>query len=64
MTGKQNVIPAERVSLPAHVDMCATRYASLDARLKRVEYLIYALFAILLFGEGTVVEVVKRLVGK
>lgn len=64
MNGASNLVPVERTSLPAHVDMCAQRYASLNARMKRVECLIYALIVFLMLGEGTVLEVVKRLVGK
>lgn len=60
MTGSS---PSERISLEAHVDLCAQRYDALRSRLNRVEYAIYALIAILLIGDGTVLEVVKRLVG-
>lgn len=56
--------PSERTSLGAHVDLCATRYADLRSRLTRLEYLIYAVLVFLMMGEGTVIEVVKRLVGK
>lgn len=52
---------SERQSLPVHVDMCEQRYRGLAARLQRVEYILYAIVALLLFGEGTVVDVVRRL---
>lgn len=53
---------SERKSLPVHVDMCQQRYSALEARMRRVEYVLYGIAVLLLFGEGTVMEVVKRLI--
>ncbi|MGQ0664383.1 MAG: hypothetical protein ACT4P2_12565 [Pseudomonadota bacterium] len=51
----------ERDSLPAHVSLCALRYAALERRLARVEWGLYAVIGLLLLGEGTVVDVIMRL---
>lgn len=53
---------SERKSLPVHVDMCEQRYRVLEARMRRIEYVLYGIAALLVFGEGTVMEVVKRLI--
>lgn len=39
--------PSERTSLTAHVDLCALRYNALESRLKRLEWLIYAILVVL-----------------
>jgi len=50
--------------LAVHEAICAERWKQAEARLKRIERVLLALVVLLLFGEGTVVEVVKRLVVK
>jgi len=52
---------SERVDLGTHVDLCATRYRGVEARLKRVELMLYGIFLLLLLGEGTIGDLVKRL---
>lgn len=53
--------------IETHEAVCAERYKALDTRLsnganrmQRIEYVLYAVVALLMFGEGTVVETVKR----
>jgi hypothetical protein len=50
--------------LAVHEAICAERWKQAEARLKRIEFVLLAIVVLLLFGEGTVVEVVKRLVVK
>jgi hypothetical protein len=50
--------------LAVHEAICAERWKQTEARLKRIELVLLAIVVLLLFGEGTVVEVVKRLVVK
>jgi len=50
--------------LAVHEAICAERWKQTDARRKRMELVLVAIVLLLLFGEGTVVEVVKRLLVK
>ena len=50
--------------LAVHEAICAERWKQTEARLKRIELVLIAIVLLLLFGEGTVLEVVKRLVAK
>ena len=50
--------------LAVHEAICAERWSAAAARLKRIEIVLIAIVLLLLFGEGTVLEVVKRLVAK
>ena len=50
--------------LAVHEAICAERWKHADATLKRIELVLIAIVLLLLFGEGTVLEVVKRLVAK
>ena len=50
--------------LAVHEAICAERWKQTEARLKRIELVLLAIVVLLLFGEGTVVEVIKRLVVK
>lgn len=50
--------------LAVHEAICAERWKQAEGRLKRIELVLLAIVVLLLFGEGTVVEVVKRLVVK
>ena len=50
--------------LAVHEAICAERWKQAETRLKRIELVLLAIVVLLLFGEGTVVEVVKRLVVK
>jgi hypothetical protein len=51
----------ERTSLPAHVDLCELRYRSLERRMSRVEYSIYALVALMIFGRDHLIDVLRLL---
>jgi hypothetical protein len=50
--------------LAVHEAVCAERWKQAEARLKRIELVLIAIVLLLLFGEGTVLEVVKRLATK
>jgi hypothetical protein len=50
--------------LAVHEAVCAERWKQAEARLKRIELVLIAIVLLLLFGEGTVLEVVKRLLAK
>lgn len=51
----------ERSSLGTHVELCALRYEGLKKRLARIEYVLFGIVLLLLFGQGTVTEIAKRL---
>ena len=55
--------PSERDNLEAHVDLCEQRYSDLYRRMSRVEYWLAGIALLLLIGEGTVADLVKRLFG-
>ena len=50
--------------LAVHEAVCAERWKQAEARLKRIELVLIAIVFLLLLGEGTALEVVKRLVAK
>lgn len=50
--------------LAVHEAICAERYAGITRRLDVLTYILGALVLLLLIGEGTVLDVVKRLMGK
>jgi len=47
--------------LSTHEALCALQWKAANARLARIEYALIGIVLLLLFGEGTVLEVVKRL---
>ncbi len=51
-------------SLAVHEAVCAERWKQTLARLGRIEAVLAAIVLLLLFGEGSVVSVVKRLIGE
>jgi hypothetical protein len=51
----------ERTSLSTHVDLCELRYRQLDGRVKRIEYAVYALFALIMFGREHLIDVLRLL---
>ena len=55
--------PSERDNLAAHVDLCGQRYGEIRTRLMRLEVWLGAITLLLLIGEGTVTDVVRRLIG-
>lgn len=55
--------PSERDNLGAHVDLCGQRYGEIRAGLKRLEVWLAAITLLLLIGEGTAADVIRRLIG-
>lgn len=56
--------------LSVHEAICATRYDGIQARfdegskrMTKIEYLLYAVIVLVLFGPGVAAEFVKRLLG-
>ena len=49
--------------LAVHEAVCAERWKQASDRLARIEIVLAAIVLLLLIGEGSVVAVVKRLVG-
>lgn len=65
--GRGRILTAdiEAKDLPAHVAACSVRYRGIDARLKRIEHLIWG-WIVLIGGGGAwviskLVEIVERL---
>ncbi len=50
--------------LAVHEAVCSERWKQTETRLKRIELVLIAIVLLLLLGEGTVLEVVKRLIAK
>lgn len=53
-----------------HEAICAQRYESIqktladgDKRMTKIEYLLYALILVVLFGPGVAAEFIKKLLG-
>jgi len=53
-----------------HEAICAQRYESIqktlaegDKRMTKIEYLLYALIVVVLFGPGVAAEFIKKLLG-
>jgi hypothetical protein len=53
-----------------HEAICAQRYEAIeksfiagDKRMTRIEYLLYALMVVVLFGPGVAAEFIKKLLG-
>jgi len=56
--------------LAVHEAVCAERYEAIqktladgDKRMNKIEYLLYAVMACVLFGPGVAAEFVKKLLG-
>jgi hypothetical protein len=47
--------------IAVHEAVCAERWKSADKRLQRIEWILTAIVTLLMIGEGSVVEVIKRL---
>lgn len=63
-------IDATDARLSTHEEVCAMRYQRITeqfeagkARMDKMEYLIYAVLAAVLFGPGAAAEFFKRLIG-
>jgi len=53
-----------------HVAVCSERYAAIekaftegDKRMTRIEYLLYAVIVLVLFGPGVAADFVRKLLG-
>lgn len=49
--------------LDGHEDLCAERYKGILTRTTRLEYILWGIIALLLIGDGTVLDLMKRLAG-
>lgn len=56
--------------LSVHEAICASRYESIQARfddgskrMTKIEYLLYAVIVLVLFGPGVAADFVKKLIG-
>lgn len=63
-------IDATEARLDTHEQVCAMRYAKInetlehgDKRMTKIEYLLYAVMAIVLLGPGVGAEFFKKLIG-
>lgn len=64
------LISTTEAKLMTHEEVCAQRYASIqqsfeagDKRMTKIEYLLYAVIAAVLFGPGVAAEFVKNIIG-
>lgn len=65
-----NHVDATDARLQTHEEICALRYESIQKsfesgrrRMSRIEYILYALITITLFGPGFAAEFVKKILG-
>ena len=65
-----NTIDATDARLSTHEEICALRYAKIneslekgDLRMNKIEYLLYAVMAVVLLGPGVGAEFFKKLLG-
>jgi len=64
------MVPEVESKLLSHEQVCAQRYEAIeksfiagDKRMTRIEYLLYALIVVVLFGPGVAAEFIKKLLG-
>jgi hypothetical protein len=64
------LISETEAKLMTHEEVCAQRYAAIqksfeegDKRITKIEYLLYAVMAAVLFGPGVAAEFLKKLIG-
>jgi hypothetical protein len=67
---EQDMISRTEAKLMTHEQICAERYSRIDAalangdkRMTKIEYLIYAVMAVVLLGPGVGAEFFKKLIG-
>jgi hypothetical protein len=65
-----STIDSTEARLSTHEEICAMRYESINkslevgkSRMDKMEYLIYAVLAAVLFGPGAAATFFKRLIG-
>jgi predicted nucleic acid-binding Zn ribbon protein len=66
---EQDMISRTEARLMTHEQVCAERYSKIDEslgkgdkRMTKIEYLLYAVMAIVLLGPGVGAEFVKKLI--
>jgi hypothetical protein len=64
------LISETEAKLMTHEEVCAQRYAAIqksfeegDKRITKIEYILYAVMAAVLFGPGVAAEFFKKLIG-
>ncbi|CAB4132426.1 hypothetical protein UFOVP259_34 [uncultured Caudovirales phage] len=64
------MVTETEAKLSAHEQVCAQRYESIqtslqdgDKRMSKIEYLLYAVIAAVLFGPGVAAEFIKKVLG-
>lgn len=64
------LISETEAKLMTHEEVCAQRYSAIkqsfeegDRRMTKIEYLLYAVMAAVLFGPGVAAEFFKKLIG-
>ena len=65
-----DMITTTEAKLQTHEAVCAQRYETIthgldkgDKRMKKIEYLLYAVMAAVLLGPGAAAEFFKKLIG-
>lgn len=65
-----NTVDATDARLTTHEEICALRYEKInetlekgDLRMNKIEYLLYAVMAVVLLGPGVGAEFFKKLLG-
>ena len=56
-------VHALETRIAVHAAVCAERYGKILDRVTRVEMVLYTIVALLLVGEGSVIDVLRRLFG-
>jgi len=66
----EKLISETEAKLMTHEEVCAQRYTAIqksfeagDKRMTKIEYLLYAVIAAVLFGPGVAAEFVKNIIG-
>lgn len=64
------LISETEAKLMTHEEVCAQRYSAIkhsfeegDKRMTKIEYLLYAVMAAVLFGPGVAAEFFKKIIG-
>lgn len=64
------MVPEVESKLLAHEQVCVQRYEAIqkslsdgDKRMTKIEYLLYAVIVIVLFGPGVAADFIKKLLG-
>jgi hypothetical protein len=62
--GEGGDVNALAIKIAVHEAVCAERWKAAVTRLGRIEMVLITIVLLLLFGEGSVLEVVKRLIAR